>query len=112
MTTQSFELDDLVVVDYVPGIGRCWPAQIMYVHKNNRYTVELFHPDNPPPYHFLDARRQMFVLRIGGKRITTWADAREGMDDKVDQARNYLASVEAAQASITPRRGRKRKTPR
>ena len=39
MTTQSFELDDLVVVDYVPGIGRSWPAQIMYVHKNNRYTV-------------------------------------------------------------------------
>lgn len=116
MTTQSFELDDLVVVDYVPGIGRCWPAQIMYVHKNDRYTVEVFHPDNPPPYRLgFDARRQRFVLRIGGKHITTWVDARKDMNDKVDRAQNYLDSVEAARASITPppsvRRGRKQKTP-
>lgn len=119
---QRFELNDLVTFldkkDTCPLYGITigilpWPAQIMEVHKNGTYTVELFHPENPPPYRDGNVRRRFTRSQVKSECIQHWDKAsRKGgemsrVETRMDQ---YLCSVEAARASVT-RRGGKQKTP-
>jgi hypothetical protein len=122
---QRFDIYDLVTFldkkDTCPLHGTTkgilpWPAQIMEVHKNGTYTVELFHPENPPPYRDGSIVRKRFTRsQVKSECIRHWDTARREGSEMLrveTRMKQYLQSVKEAQASITPRRGRKRKTPR
>lgn len=83
---------------------------------NAKNELEKLENEHPPPYRDGSIVRERFThSQVKSECIRHWDMARREGSEMLrveTRMKQYLQSVKEAQASITPRRGRKRKTPR